>query len=480
MIFAFAFAKVKMIQWSPEWLQSYEYSQDDVLDIAVCDSTAYQIMPDGTLQVKGMKYGLQNQESIGFIKTDISSVSRVFCVRGEFWYLTKAGQLMAEDGVESGKLKFKQMFTQHVLDVNGTNDIDLVLTTEGLFIRGDCQDPKCGIASQTFDTFTMVSFSQFTQKITSFHVAESQYNIFLYLENGDVYLTGDTESIPIAQDSDRIRKIGSGIKSVQMGWNATVVQQVLYYLRGTDLMMYSSKLTPNEQLVQTGVIDFLSLEYRLTITESSVELFYENSQKNSGTALYCDRVPTDPLCIKIQTESLTKEDCSPSSTEHVCELQRCRIDSFAEQQMQDKQHKKQVSVDCAYKTPCGTTDYFCWALFCQQYDPSTQVPQCFMKYEKLTAQIQQQPSQQSFFRGNYLFYFEQAPSNTNKVSPGGAAGIAIAVCVVIFTLILTIAIIQLKRKSVSTQIMTQSTDSVITTAQPVEAVLTTTKSVEVL
>lgn len=45
---------------------------------------------------------------------------------------------MAEDGVESGKLKFKQMFTQHVLDVNGTNDIDLVLTTEGLFIRGDC------------------------------------------------------------------------------------------------------------------------------------------------------------------------------------------------------------------------------------------------------------------------------------------------------------------------------------------------------
>ncbi|CAL6017972.1 Hypothetical_protein [Hexamita inflata] len=49
MIFAFAFAKVKMIQWSPEWLQSYEYSQDDVLDLAMCDSTAYQIMPDGTL-----------------------------------------------------------------------------------------------------------------------------------------------------------------------------------------------------------------------------------------------------------------------------------------------------------------------------------------------------------------------------------------------------------------------------------------------
>ncbi|CAL6018858.1 Hypothetical_protein [Hexamita inflata] len=448
-------------------LQSYEYSQDDVLDLLCVillltrqcqtehSSQRYEIWP-----AELRKHRFRSS-------TDISSVSEVLCQR-RILVLRKRVNSWPKMA-SNQKLKLSKCLLNSSFDVNGTYDIDLVLTTEGLFIRGDCQDPKCGISSQTFDTFTMVSFSQFTQKITSFHVAESQYNIFLYLENGDVYLTGNSESFPIAQDSDRIRKIGSGIKSVQMGWNATVVQQVLYYLRGTDLMMYSSKLTPNEQLVQTGVIDFLSLEYRLTITESSVELFYENSQKNSGTALYCDRVPTDPLCIKIQTESLRKEDCPPSSTEHVCELQRCRIDQFAEQQMQDKQHKKQVSVDCAYKTPCGTTDYFCWALFCQQYDPSTQVPQCFIKYEKLTAQIQQQPSQQSFFRGNYLFYFERALSNTNKVSPGGAAGIAIAACVVIFAFVLTIAIVQLKRKSIRTQIMTQSTDSVITTAQSVEA-----------
>ncbi|CAL6030963.1 Hypothetical_protein [Hexamita inflata] len=56
-----------------------------------------------------------------------------------------------------------------------------------------------------------------------------------------------------------------------------------------------------------------------------------------------------------------------------------------------------------------------WALFCQQYDPSTQVPQCFMKYENQLHKFGSHLNKASS-RGNYLFYFEQAPSNTNKVS----------------------------------------------------------------
>ncbi|CAL6070578.1 Regulator_of chromosome condensation 1/beta-lactamase-inhibitor protein II [Hexamita inflata] len=472
MIFAFVFAKVQTLELQTNSLVTYEYTENDVSDLVICSSIAYQVMPDGSLQVKGMKYGLQNEESINFIKTDVSSVSRVFCIQDTIWYLTKAGQLMAEDGVELGKLKFKQVLTQHVLDVGSTFDMDVVLTTEGLFIRGDCQDPKCGIANQTFDTFTMVSFSQFTQKITSIRVEQSLRNIFLYLENGDVYLTGYTLSFPIAPDQDRIRKIGSGIKSVQLAWNVKIVQQVLYYLRGTDLMMYSSQLTPNEQLVKTGVVDFICSQHLSMITDSHIELLYEDSIRSSGIDLYCDRVPTDPLCIKVHSQSLNIDDCPQSSTEHVCKLRRCAQSLITVQPMQNKQHLNyKASPDCAYTTPCGPTDYLCWALFCQLNGVSQEVPQCYAKYVRSTTQIQLQQSQQGYFRGNYLFYFEQPQSdiNKNKVSAGGAAGIAIAACVVVFTLISTIIIVQLKRKSVRSQIMTQSTDSVITTAQSVEA-----------
>ncbi|CAL5992401.1 Regulator_of chromosome condensation 1/beta-lactamase-inhibitor protein II [Hexamita inflata] len=300
MIFAFVFAKVKMIQQSTDSLLSYEYTKDNVLDLVQCNQNVYQVMLDGSLQVKGIKYGLQNQDSVNFVKTDITSVSRVFCVQDIFCYLTKSGHFMAEDGIDAGKLKFKQMLTQQVIDVSSTPDIVVALTTEGLFIQGDCQNPRCGIADSNFIALTKVTFSEFTSKIVAFRIDESANNIFLYLENGDVYLTGESNNYPIPQDAARIRKIGNGIKSVQMGWNAKIVQNVLYYLRGTDLVIYSDKLTPNEQIIQTGVIDFRTyLQQIIMIKEDKVELYFQNSTLTNFEPLYCAREPTDSLCIKI-------------------------------------------------------------------------------------------------------------------------------------------------------------------------------------
>ncbi|CAL6030804.1 Regulator_of chromosome condensation 1/beta-lactamase-inhibitor protein II [Hexamita inflata] len=462
MIFAFVFAKVKMIQWSTNSLLSYEYTKDDVVDLVQCNSNVYQVMLDGSLQVKGIKYGLQNQDSVNFIKTDISSVSRVFCVQNIFCYLTKSGHFMAEDGIDAGKLKFKQMLIQQVLDVSSTPDIVVALTTEGLFIQGDCQNPRCGIADSNFIALTKVTFSEFTQKIVAISIGESADNIFLYLENGDVYLTGESNIYPIPQDTVRIRKIGNGIKSVQMGWNVKIVQNVLYYLRGTDLVIYSDKLTPNEQIIQTGVIDFrLYQQQNIMIKEDKVELYFENYTLTNFEPLYCAREPTDPLCIKIYSNTYDGAvDCTIQSQEKICLLYICTYTPSAPV--------------CQFATPCGDKDYMCWAIWCSQdFSIAINEPQCYINYVNSTIQILQQKPQQIFFIGAALSYFDQDPNtNKNKVSPGGAAGIAIAASFVVFTLILAVTIIQLKRKSINLQSLVKSTESVnsvLTTAQPVEA-----------
>ncbi|CAL6018652.1 Regulator_of chromosome condensation 1/beta-lactamase-inhibitor protein II [Hexamita inflata] len=460
MIFALVLAKVKVHIWNTDQLVTYEYSKDYVLDFVQCNSTMYQVKPDGSLDVKGMKYGLQNQVSVNFVKTDIQSVSRVYCIEDEFYYLTKLGQLMVENGVQSGKLQFKQVLTQHVLDINRTTNIVVVLTTEGLFIKGECQE-RCGIPDSGYSIFTKVTFSEFTQKIVAFRIGESADNIFLYLENGDVYLTGESNNYPIPQDAARIRKIGNGIKSVELGWNATIVQNVLYYLRGTDLVMYSDKLTPNEQIIQTGVIDFRTyLQQIIMIKEDKVELYFENSTLTNFEPLYCAREPTDSLCIKIYSNTYDGAvDCTIQSQEKICLLYICAYTPSAPV--------------CQFATPCGDKDYMCWAIWCSQSDSITRnEPKCYIDYVNSTTQILQQKPQQIFFIGPALSYFDQDPNtNKNKVSPGGAAGIAIAASVLVFTLILIIIIILLKRKSVKQQLVnsTDFNNSVLAVAKPIEA-----------
>ncbi|CAL6052461.1 Regulator_of chromosome condensation 1/beta-lactamase-inhibitor protein II [Hexamita inflata] len=461
MIFAFVLAKVEVFLWTTDQLVTYEYSKDYALDFVQCNSNYYQVMPDGSLNVKGIKYGLQNQVSLNFEKTDIQSVSRVYCINDEFYYLTKSGQLMVENGVQSGKLQFKQVLTQHVLDINSTTDIVVALTTEGLFIKGECQ-ARCGIPNSGYSIFTKVTFSEFTQKIVAFRIGESADNIFLYLENGDVYLTGESNIYPIPQDTARIRKIGNGIKSVELGWNATIVQNVLYYLRGTNLVMYSDKLSPNEQIIYSGVIDFRAyLQHILMIKEDKVELNFETSTLSNFEPLYCAREPTDPLCIKINSKTYDNSVDCIQSQEKICLLYTCA-------------HTPLDPV-CQFATPCGDKDYMCWAIWCAQGESITRnEPKCYINPVNISIQILQQKPQQIFFvRGVYLSYFDQDPNTSkNKVSPGGAAGIAIAVCVVVFILILIIIIILLKRKTINSQSLVKSTESVnsvLTVAQPVEA-----------
>ncbi|CAL6052479.1 Regulator_of chromosome condensation 1/beta-lactamase-inhibitor protein II [Hexamita inflata] len=455
MIFAFVLAKVKTIVWNTDQLVTYEYSKDYASDFVQCFSNQYQVMPDGSLKVKGIKYGLQNQASLNFEKTDIQSVSRVYCIDDEFYYLTKSGQLMVENGVQSGKLQFKQVLTQHVLDINSTTNIVVVLTTEGLFIKGECQ-ARCGIPNSDYSIFTKVTFSEFTQKIVAFHIGKSGDNIFLYLENGDVYLTGESNIYPIPQDTARIRKIGNGIKSVELDWNATIVQNVLYYLRGTNLVMYSDKLSPKEQIIYSGVIDFRAyLQQIIMIKEDKVELNFVNSTLSNFEPLYCAREPTDPLCIKINSDTYDNSVDCIQSQEKICLLYTCA-------------HTPLDPV-CQFATPCGDEDYVCWAIWCAQSDSITRnEPKCYINPVNTSIQILQQKPQQIFFIGEvYLSYFDQDPNTSkNKVSPGGAAGIAIAVSVVVFTLILIVIIILLKRKTINS---TESVNSVVIVAQPVEA-----------
>ncbi|CAL6092253.1 Regulator_of chromosome condensation 1/beta-lactamase-inhibitor protein II [Hexamita inflata] len=458
MIITVVLAKVKMIHLSPDLaINIAELSNDNALDFATCEQNMYQVTMDGSLEVKGIKKGLQSKRNLGFVDVGIQSVSRVFCVDGELWYLTQSGQLMAEDVIESGKLKFKQVMTQHVLDLSSTSDTIFVATTEGFFVKGSCQDFRCGVDTTEFAEFSKITFSQFTSNVISFRIHDSLKNVFLYLENGDVYLTGQTDNFPIVQDSDPIRKIGSGIKAVQIGYNASNVQQVLYYLRGTDMVMYSNKLTPKEQVVMTGVLDYLYFQQHIMLKKDKIEIFQERSFKKNSVELYCGRFPTDPLCVKFQQNGqLNQQDCPDDSILDVCKIKKCEYGPPV--------------AECQYSQQCDK-NVTCWALKCKEDDSITKyLPECHIDYINITLSTPHYNAQDSFFRDMFYFDLEKQQS-VNKVSPGGAAGIAIAACVVVFVLIITIVIVQLKRKQPNSKIVSESTEVILpelTTAQSVE------------
>ncbi|CAL5970426.1 Hypothetical_protein [Hexamita inflata] len=473
MIFATVICSVRWIKWSPqEALQSFQQSKDDVLDLVECNSNVYQVMKDGTVQMRGMKYGLLNKESFEFVKLDISSVSRVFCISGQvFGYFTQSGQCMVENGFDSGKVQFatiqslyKELQDEQVLSINVWVGSGVIFTTTGLFVSGSCANFFCGIEDKFFFSFEKVSFTQFTSPIASIRIHDvDTKNLFIYLENGDVYLTGKIDKFPITQDSVPIRKIGSGIKSVYLGWNASIVQNVLYYLKGTDLIMYSSKLSPNEQVIKTGVREMMYHDNIIhMLMDETVELFYQRSKFTNNFELYCHREPSDPHCIKIQENTFKEaQDCPADPQSEVCKLKKCATN------LEDPQ--------CSYSGDCQKNST-CWALWCKNSDSVSESSlECYTQYSNVTIALP--TSKKSYFRGKYLFSDDQPndiidnQDNNYKISPEAAAGIAIAACVVVFVLILTIVIVQLKKKQLNTAIATESTEVILpelTTAQSIE------------
>ncbi|CAL6056883.1 Hypothetical_protein [Hexamita inflata] len=463
MIFTVVINQVRTMVFSPSITQIYQYTNDDVLDLISCGSNMFQVMLNGTVQMTNVKEGLLDKQSYMFVDIGISSVSRVFCPDfKQFHYLTQSGKLMVEDGIEAGKLKFKELLPgQHVIDYNSTNSVSLILTTQGLFAKGTCKDLICGISDTTFADYTIILSTLFTSPIVSFRIHEGDSkNLFIYLENGDVYLTGKSEKFPITQDLDPIRKIGSGLKSAYLGKNLSVSQSVIYYIKGADLMMYSSKLTPTEQLVQTGVRDIMYRDFQLFLSQENVEIFFENLEQSYGTELFCKQTPTNPLCIKIQDGTFNQAQDCPDNTDPVCLIKTCLADP--------------TNSDCIMD-PCSQNEFQCWALFCtKDYQTIKNKPQCFTRYINITLTVSD--SKNSFFRGDLMFNNKQKPSNinNNKVSPGGAAGIAIAACVVFFVLIIIVIVVQMKKKQINTQVITHDSPAEVTIPE-----LTTAQTIEV-
>ncbi|CAL5970430.1 Hypothetical_protein [Hexamita inflata] len=466
MIFATTLAVVQQIMQSPGTATLYyQYSSKNAQDVTECANNYYLVMFDGTVQMKGKKYGLLNDASLDFVPIDIKFVSRIFCIQKQIMYLTQSGQLMKEDVVITGKLSFKQILTnQVVLDVQYIPksdqipaDTTFVLTTDGFYIQENCQDYTCGVEDTCFQQLSKVTYP-FTSKIVSFALDLIEFkNIFFYLENGDVYLTGKIDKFSIAQDSVPIRKIGSGFKSAYLGWNFTLAQNVLYYQKGNNIVMFSSSLTPNEQVIKTGVKDYIYFQKQfLIIKEEELELYFETAALENYETWYCAKNPTNPICMKIDREEYSDSDCS-QNTDIACKLKQCRGSSLPE---------------CKQTQTCDVTNDTCWALWCAQGEETTKnTIECYINHLTSVDQLPLQNSQNSYFRNFMLYNPSGIKKNSNKVSPGGAAGIAIAACVVVFVLILTIVIVQLKKKQLNTAIATESTEVILpelTTAQSIE------------
>lgn len=68
------------------------------------------------------------------------------------------------------------------------------------------------------------------------------------MNNGDVYALGENEGgvLPAAAYPDLgvIRRVGNGIKNLQLGWNVSRAETSLYFINGTALTVFNRNSTP--------------------------------------------------------------------------------------------------------------------------------------------------------------------------------------------------------------------------------------------
>ncbi|CAL6004204.1 Hypothetical_protein [Hexamita inflata] len=321
-------------------------STTNVTDFIICNTIYYQIALNGTLMGKGQKTGfLDYKASLDFSSTNIQDAIQLICFINangspKLGYVSKTGEVKIEDAVIKGQLTFINVPTPPgVKQVVTTSDnLNYVLTEQGIFAIGQCKNYLCGSKiDQVFTEYTQISLDQQTHK----NIRTIQYYnnnriqqkfLFIYLNNQDVLALGNNNLgiLPSVSypDYEIIRHIGTGIKNPQIGYNVSRVENSLYYINGTTLTVFNHNSTPHERVVDIGVFDFVIQQYRgyiILVKEASLEGLVETSVQQKYLPYYCAVNPNDIFCIKSLIGELMEADCPVSSNNDYCRILACTV-----------------------------------------------------------------------------------------------------------------------------------------------------------
>ncbi|CAL6029396.1 Regulator_of chromosome condensation 1/beta-lactamase-inhibitor protein II [Hexamita inflata] len=432
-----------------------QISNDPVLDTVKCGTAVYKVLQNNSLMVRGSKTGLTtNLVPFIFFYTGIDNVAQLLCASNILYYVTTTGNLMKEAQIVNGILTFVQDNTvSNVKQMFSFNSFIIALTGDGLYAKGYC-DAKLCLQGGNYITFTKLTLPPAINiaDIASIYL-DVNYHIFIfiYMKNGDVYATGDNtlKILPAASypDTDSIRLIGTGFKNAMVGRNVSRAENTLYYMKGSSLYAFSADSVPQERVVLESIVNFnLKLNQLFYLKDQSVNVLIEESTQQEGTELYCSLIPNDPMCVKQLDGSFYYPDCFIAGIANpnfdYCKVLECENNGCPVAQ-------------------CDPTNITCVSQLClgnSQYNPLCQVD-----YAQVTLFAPLVNAKDYVFKNGMLVqatYSALPPDQETPTAPetqksslnaGAAAGIAIAICFVIFAAVLAGLVITLKKKASRTE-----------------------------
>ncbi|CAL6063712.1 Regulator_of chromosome condensation 1/beta-lactamase-inhibitor protein II [Hexamita inflata] len=351
MFFILSFQSVVSVAFSTQHGISLSQiiSQDQILAGTSCGDVIYLIAQNYSLLAKGdhkdlFPHGTQYE----FTYLQIDNVKQLLCANNMLQYLTNSGKLFKEQIVNSvTKFVMENNGDKNILQIAG-DPVDgayyFILTAKGLFFKGYCsyQTQICGqLPSGDYDAYVEIDLGSLQNKLIQYIELEPiKYQLlFIYTKNNEVFALGKNENgiLPVVvepplqpyPDTSYLRKIGTGLRRVSIGWDVSVTQPATFYLRNGSVYSFNRNQSTPEKLVQSGVYDFqynygdVSTSSKLYVKNQSVDVIIE--QKSSLYSLvesYCFMNPTNQLCANT---SNPKQECYDASGAVLLANDFCRV-----------------------------------------------------------------------------------------------------------------------------------------------------------
>ncbi|CAL6024170.1 Regulator_of chromosome condensation 1/beta-lactamase-inhibitor protein II [Hexamita inflata] len=471
--------------------------QDFIVDGLYCGQAIYIIASNGSLLGKGDHKVLFNHSSqLYFTYIFIDNVKQLFCAEGYLWYINSAGLLYKEERTGPKQMKFTledngDKIIKQLIGDSADGQFHVIYTTTGLFFKGSCKEETqlCAqLPAQVYSSYTQLNVEpiQF-QDIKYIELEQTNSFIFIHTKNNEVFALGKNENgiLPVVvepplqpyPDTSYLRKIGTGLRRVSIGWDVSVTQPATFYLRNGSVYSFNRNQSTPEKLVQSGVYDFqynygdVSTSSKLYVKNQSVDVIIEQkSSLYSMVESYCFMNPTNQLCANT---SNPKQECYDASgavllANDFCRVYECETNALL------------TSLVCDVTGCIGaqSTNSTCVVLNCkiekQQYNESYN-QQCHFNYQQYKYTASLLNALDFIFVNCLLIQYQKTPITPppDPVTPEPvtpktmqlwiAVGIAAGSCIIILTPILIVSLCMFKKHQQQSQTSKISIDAVMKT-----------------
>ncbi|CAL5981669.1 Regulator_of chromosome condensation 1/beta-lactamase-inhibitor protein II [Hexamita inflata] len=280
-----------------------------------CDTMDFAINVNKSLYGRGSaRKNISTTDLYQWTSLNQPNVLSIQCYDYFINYLNAQGQVMTEANDNTNKGSFLP-YNKKSFPVNEKVRLfDLsryVVTDQGLYVVGDCNNYACGIKQNIiYSDFTKVDLGINFQDINEIVVDKIYKFLIIYMKNQDVYITGNNTNGTLFNQKDdlAIRKAGNGMSHIQIGFDMDDDLFVPHFVQGGNLQKYSNGASITVQKnVNSFYFDESSSVNSIQDTQNVVmvmvdKLFVRNFKQSRYDALklYCFLNPQNAQCLLIQ------------------------------------------------------------------------------------------------------------------------------------------------------------------------------------